>query len=87
MAQQNEQCDAIARRFRGYSDGRLTVWDGGLRKLGAVVTLYVYISWQGAEAALSPLRARLTRRAGRAASRASRGAIWRPIYRMYVHVL
>ena len=42
---------------------------------------------QGAGAALSPLRARLTRRAGRAASRASRGAIWRPIYRMYVHVL
>ena len=27
LAQQNEQCDAIARRFRGYSDGRLTVWD------------------------------------------------------------
>ena len=27
LATQNEQCDAIARRFRGYSDGRPTVWD------------------------------------------------------------
>tara|TARA_B110001450_G_scaffold164185_1_gene153063 strand:+ start:61 stop:516 length:456 start_codon:yes stop_codon:yes gene_type:complete len=27
LADQNEQCDAIARRFRGYSDFRLTVWD------------------------------------------------------------
>jgi len=27
LAQQNEQCDAIARRFRAYGDGRMTVWE------------------------------------------------------------
>ena len=27
VSEQNEKCDAIARRFRGYGDGRVTVWD------------------------------------------------------------